>query len=101
MVYPTGMFYAVVYGDSWEDIDYFYSFHQARTKLVIQTRNVEHASFHPLLIAYNRDPCSGCYGRTREFYGIPVSKLPDLLALDDVMLKNNPEIAFKLIESIL
>lgn len=34
----TAMFYAVVYGDNWEDIEYFSSIHKAKAKLVIHTR---------------------------------------------------------------
>lgn len=97
------MFYAIVYGDSWEDVDYYYSFQQARAKLVLQTRDaaLQNLSFHPMLIVYNRDPCSGSYGRTREIYGIPKNKITQLKSYDDMMIKMNPEIAFYLIEYML
>lgn len=95
---PQNMFYAVVYGDSWEDIEYLSSFHKAKAKLVIQTRYMESGSFHPLLIGYSHNNTNDTYGKTRNFFGI--KKLDELFKWDETALKQRPELAFDLVEMI-
>jgi hypothetical protein len=90
----------VVYGDHWEDIEYFSSFHKARKNLVIQTRfkDSSDSSFHPFIIAYSDHPHDGTYGRTKNYLGI--KKVDELMKFDELALKQNPEDAFHLIEML-
>lgn len=96
------MFYALVYGNGWEDIDYFFNFNKARAKLVIQTRHAAASDdgFHPMLIGYNEDASNGTYGRMRDMYGIPKNKFLELLKHDEVTIKLNPELGCDLIEMV-
>jgi hypothetical protein len=91
------LFYAVVYGDTWEDIQYFSSFHKARANLVIQTRFKDN-SFHPILIGYSHNNSDDRYGSTRNYFGI--KRYEELFKWDEVTIKQNPELAFDLIEMI-
>lgn len=92
------MFYAVVYGNDWEDIEYFSSFQKACAKLVIQSRSPSN-SFHPMLFEYSRESSGGTYGRTKNIHGI--MKLEELWRYDERSLKENPMQAFHLIEIVL
>lgn len=90
-------FYMVVFGESWEDVEYFSSFQKACAKLVIQSRNPAN-SFHPILLEYNREPSGGTYGRSKPIMGI--AKLEELYRYDELALKENPTLAFHLVEII-
>lgn len=87
--------YAVVYGNGWEDVDYFTSLYHARAKLVIQSLNMN--TFHPMLMEYV-DGDHGVLQRTKNMMAI--TDKAALQALDPNDVKANPIIAFNLIKHI-
>lgn len=94
-------FYALVYGDHWEDIQYFSSFNKACAKLIIQSRFIEDSGFYPMIFGYKQDPLNenGTYGRTKNM--LCVMKIDELKRFDEAAIMENPMIAFHLVESIL
>lgn len=93
-------FYAVVYGNSWEDIDYFSDFQTACHKLILQTR--EMSSVHPMMFEYSTSEedayGKGTYGRAKPVYGI--TKREELDRFDIAALKRTPACAMHLVETI-
>lgn len=88
-------FYAVVYGNGWEDIEYFSSYNKACIKLIIQTLDM--TTFHPLLVEYiNSD--HGVMERTKNMMAI--TDLSCFQNLVKTEVKNNPYIAFHLVKHI-
>lgn len=94
-------FYALVYGESWEDVEYFASFNKACQKLIIQSRFLEaDSAFHPIILGYNHNASygNGTYGRTKNMLG--VMKLDELKRFDEKAIMENPMIAIHLVEHI-
>lgn len=87
--------YAVVYGDNWEDIEYFSSYKKACVKLVVQTLGM--TSFHPFMMEY-ADGDHGTMERTKNMMAI--QDLQAFNELDKTAIKLNPESAFDYIRSI-
>ena len=88
------MLYAVIYGQSNEDIVYFSDPYKAAIKLVIQTN--QSISFHPVIRIYVENN-SGVYVRTKEEYQLDLQKLTDILISQ---VSQNPEAAFSCINNI-
>lgn len=63
-------FYAVVYGNEWEDIMYFSDFERAKRKLIVQSVNL--TSFVPVMIEYNKNE-SGVFGRSKHEWHVDQS----------------------------
>jgi hypothetical protein len=89
--------YAVVYGESWEDVDYFSSFQKACACLIVHSLHMEDG-FHPMLYGYGKEEHESQYTRTINMYG--VKKLHELRRFDETLVKQNPLIALHLVESI-
>ena len=89
------MMYAVVYGNGWEDIEYFTSYNKACCKLIIQTIGM--TSFHPMLIEYV-DGDHGTMERTKNM--MAVTDLQAFANLDKHATKMDPCSAFDYIKSI-
>lgn len=61
--------YALVYGNSWEDIAYFTDLEKAKRKLVIQTAFYEpEVNFQPVLYEYNENARDGHLIRSKTFW---------------------------------
>lgn len=87
--------YAVVYGNSWEDIEYFSSYNKACIKLILQT--LEMTTFHPLLMEYVVGD-HGVMERTKNMMSIvDLSSFQNLVKSD---VKINPYIAFHYVKHI-
>jgi hypothetical protein len=91
--------YAVVYGNSWEDIEYFHSYAKACTKLIIQTLGMKHGgnSFHPMLMEYVTSD-HGEMGRTKNMMAI--TDLKTFFDIDKDQIIYNSESVFDMIKSI-
>ena len=105
LFYIMTIFYAVVYGSYWDDIEYFSGFHQACKKLIIQTLEFVAkgcSGFHPMIVEYNKDPYgNSTYGMTKNMFGIMKDDLEELARLEPAIVKENPMIAIHLINIIL
>lgn len=89
------MFYAVVYGDNWEDIDYFSGYNRACEKLIRQTLHM--TKFHPFLMEYMPGD-HGVMERTKNM--MAVTNLTEFNTLDKAQVALYPDIAFDHIKSI-
>ncbi len=92
--------YAVICGESWEDIYYFHSYTKARENLVIQTvyMRKNNNNFHPFIVAYEKAN-HGEIHRTMDI--VAVTDLASLFAIPQADLVANPSTAFHLIHNVL
>lgn len=87
--------YAVVYGNSWDDVDYFTSYNKACIKLIIQS--IEMKDFPPFLMEYIAGD-HGTMERTKNMMAILDQEA--LKKYDKTEVKQNPYSVFHLIKSI-